>query len=105
MTFTKDFNELDERSIFVNRICQLLYNMSDRNINIAILYGTKLFADINEYVRNVYELFDSEIPLIRYYELMTYGAENFGLSDEEYEKEISSTLEACKFYYEDSRWF
>lgn len=96
----KDKDHLNYRAEFANRICKLLYDKSNGNIDKAIIDGEKLFNDLHENVRNIYELVNSQIPLMTYYELKKYDADNWGFSDEEYTINLEVTKAACKDYYE-----
>ncbi len=89
----------ERRSIFANRICKLLYEKHNGNLDDAIIDGERIFSGFNTYVRNIYELVDSEIPLIAYYELKKYGADNYGFSQAEFEQAIDNTKIACVQYY------
>lgn len=94
---------IDDRSEFANRICKLLYNKHNGNVDEAIKEGKLIFDDLHEYVRNIYELIGNEIPfeipLMYYNDLLTHGKENYDMSDEEYNKAIIDTKKACELQY------
>lgn len=90
-----------DRAGFANRICELLYIQSGYDVDKAISNGEDIFSDLNEHVRNIYELIDKYIPLMAYYELKEYGKENFDMDDNEYEEAIINTKKACDVYYKD----
>lgn len=87
------------RSGFANRICKLIHQQNGGDIDKSIKEGEYIFNDLNEFVRNIYELIDTEIPLMAYAELKEHGADNYGFSDEEYEQALESSKKACVEYY------
>ena len=89
----------DYRAGFANRICKLLYYKSNGDLNKCVKEGDNLFIDIENHVRNVYELIDSNIPLMAYYELLNDGPDNWDFTAEEYEQALLRTAKACKEYY------
>tara|TARA_R110000772_G_scaffold43995_7_gene101285 strand:+ start:11128 stop:11442 length:315 start_codon:yes stop_codon:yes gene_type:complete len=97
--FVNKLEANEGRSGFANSICKLLYTQAGGNIDKAIKEGEDLFIGLEDHVRNIYELIDSEIPLIAYYELKKYGADNWGFDDSEYDKSINNSINACKNYY------
>ena len=97
--FEKDFKKLDNRSIFANRICKLIYIKNDSNVNKSIKEAEPYFNDLYEHVRNIYELIENEIPLFAYYELAKHGADNYGFTEQEYEEAMMKIKIACNKYY------
>lgn len=97
--FEEDLEYLDGRSIFANRILQLLYEKHNGDLDKACEEAEPFFEDLEEYIRNIYELVDSEIPLYAYYRLKKYGADANDFSDEEYLEILEDTKQACKIYY------
>ena len=97
--FKTDFNNLDGRSIFANRICKLLFEKHNGDLVEAIKEAEPFFCDLEEYVRNIYELIENEIPLYAYYKIMEHGAGNWGFEEHEYQEKITKTIAACKLYY------
>ena len=91
--------ELDGRSIFVNRICKLIYDKHNGDLDKIIDEFGLIYADITEYVKNVYEL-DDEIPLIYFYRLKIYGADNYDLYESEYKEIIENVKIKCVKFYE-----
>jgi len=89
----------EDRSGFANRICKLIYNQSGNDIEKAIKEYENIFSDIDEHVENIYELIGEYIPLIAYYELKKYGADNYDFDDEEYEQALINAKTACDNYY------
>lgn len=88
-----------DRSGFANRVCKLIYNQSNNDIDKAIDNGKNIFKDFSINVRNIYELIDEYIPLIAYYELIQNGADNYDLNDEEYKHALDNCKAACFDYY------
>lgn len=99
MEFETNFKRLDGRSTFANRVLKLIYQKHNGNIDAAIIEAEPFFVDFKEYVRNIYELISTQIPLYRYYELLRDGAENYGYSEAEYEEKIEDARKACELYY------
>lgn len=93
----------NDRAGFANRICKLLYIQSGYDVDKAISDGEDIFNNLNEHVRNIYELIDKYIPLMAYYELKEYGKENFDMDGSEYEEAIINTKKACDDYYKDDK--
>lgn len=99
--FETDFENLDERSVFANRICKLIFEKHNGDLDKAITEAEPYFNDLEEFVRNIYELVENEIPLYAYYRLLEYGADNWGFDENEYQEKIEKTRNACEFYYRD----
>lgn len=92
-------DELSDRAIFANKICKLIYQKHKGDINLALEEYKDLDGYLHEYVRNIYELIQDEIPLMAYHDLIEDGASNYDLSDEEYEEAKRRCIEAAKIYY------
>lgn len=100
MQFVYNINgNLDERSIFANKICSLLVSKHNNNINIALENFDSLNANIHNFVRNVYELVDCEIPLMGLFDLLCHNADNWDFTEEEYNAAIERAYEACRNMY------
>jgi len=97
--FKKKEGEFDERSEFANRVCKLLVQKNRGNIINSLKEVETFYSDFDIHVRNIYELIDREIPLFALYELRKNGADNYGLSDEEYKAAIKRAEKACIDYY------
>ena len=97
--FETNFEELAGRSIFANHICKLIYQKNNGDVDKSIIEAEPLFDGMQEYVRNIYELIEREIPLYAYYELVKYGADNFDLSEDEYQEAKIKVRAACDLYY------
>ncbi len=70
MSFETDLENLDERSVFANRICKLIFEKHNGDLDAAIVEAEPYFNDLEEFVRNIYELVENEIPLYAYCEDM-----------------------------------
>lgn len=88
-----------DRSGFANMVCRLLYLQNGKDLDKAIKEGESIFCEFEEHVRNIYELIDDSIPLIAYYELKKYGADNWGFDEQEYTQAIENSKKACEDYY------
>lgn len=98
--FKIDFEKLDDRSIFANRICKLIYNKNKGDLQKSIEEAEPYFKGLDQFVRNIYELIEYEIPLYAYYELIKYGMDNYDFNKKEYDVAIKKTKKACILYYE-----
>lgn len=97
--FKTDLENLDERSVFANRICKLIFEKHSGDLDKAIIEAEPYFNDLEEFIRNIYELVEFEIPLYAYYRLLKYGADNWGFEENEYQEKITKTRDACRLYY------
>lgn len=99
LKFKTDLESLDERSVFANRILKLIYDKHNGDIDSAIKEIKPILDGLEEFVRNIYELIDNEIPLYHYYELLENGADDFDLTEDEYQEWLQITRKACVYYY------
>ena len=91
------FNE--HRADFANRVCKLVYNSCDNDIERAFTEIKAYHDYFEDNVRNIYELVFKYIPLFAYYEMRTNGADNYGFNDAEYKANLKLAEEACERYY------
>jgi len=97
--FIEDREALNYRSVFANDICQLLVDKNYGDISKALSQLKPIYDGLFECVDNIYELVDSEIPLVSLYRLYDLGADNWGFEKHEYKEAIEKTKKACKEYY------
>ena len=97
--FEPDLECLDDRSVFANRICKLIFQKHNGNLDKAIVEAEPIFNDLERFVRNIYELVETEIPLYAYFQLLKYGANNWRFDQNEYKQKIAKTQDACIVYY------
>lgn len=99
--FTFNLNsKKDERSVFANNVCKILVEKNKGNLNDSIKELKPIYDNFFNFVNNIYEIVDKEIPLFALYELITFGKDNWGFSEKEYQSAISRTQKACiDFYY------
>lgn len=90
---------LDRRSVFANKICSLLVSKHNGNIDAALEDFKPLNAEIHNYIRNVYELVDCEIPLMGLFDLLCYPPDNWDFTIEEHQSAIERAYEACSKMY------
>lgn len=90
----------EHRADFANRVCKLVYNKCENDIEKAVQEIEPLYDDFERNVRNVYELIGRYIPLFAFFELKKYGADNYGFDDKEYDEAIENAKKACTEYYE-----
>lgn len=93
----------DERSFLANRICKLLYNKHNGDIDAAIKDGDLIFKGLNWAVRNIGELVLNCIPLMAYDYLIRDGADNYGFTQVEYDIAIERTKAACVEFYTEGK--
>lgn len=91
--------EHESREGFANIICKLVYDRYEGNLESAVEAAEPLLEGLDRYVRNIYELVNNRIPLYALYNLKKHGADNYGLTDFEYEQAISAAEAACHEYY------
>jgi hypothetical protein len=101
----------DQRAIFANRICQLMYRDCDGNIEKIQQQHSELVKDIKNGIRNIYELIVIyySIPLLLLIEEISQDFENykenfcdeFGRypSDNEIRNYRNYLTKKCKEYY------
>lgn len=92
-------DELDSRSAFANYACDLLVAKHNRQLTETLKEVGLLREYFEEHVRNIYERCDDEIPLFGLYELMKYGKDNWGFTDEEYKDAKQTALITCNQYH------
>lgn len=97
--FETNLKNLDDRSVFANKICKLIYEKHDGDLIKSVEEATSYFVYLEQFVRNIYECIDSEVPLYAYYQLLEYGADNWDFDSTEYEEAKRKTEAACVFYY------
>lgn len=97
--YPANHNDFDPRSVFANRVCKLLVKLSGGDPLKAISGMGPMYDDFFEFVRNIYELVEHEIPLFALYELHKHDADNWGFNKEEHNKAILSAMKACENYY------
>lgn len=76
--FEAHLDVLNDRAVFANRIFKLLWQKHGGNIDEAIEEAEPFFNDLERYVRNIYEIKDTEIPLWSYAYLLENEADNWG---------------------------
>ena len=97
--FESNLGNLDRCSTFINSICKLIYDKHNGNLDSAIIEVEQYFDNSICFIKGVYDLIDTEIPLYAYYILLKYGAENYGLNESEYQHRLNTTRTACIYYY------
>lgn len=88
----------DSRAEFANKILSLLYRRYNGDLNKCI-EEEDIFTGFDEHIRNIYELISTCIPLYALYELISYGADNYGFTEEEYEEAKERCITASHLYY------
>lgn len=100
MAFKKRNTITDQRAIFANDVCDLLFGLYKSKLyNTALPEVKKFYNHFEDNIRNFYEVIDDEVPLFRLFELISHGAENYGLTNAEWEIEKLNAIKACEEYY------
>lgn len=97
---------LDDRSEFANKVFKLLYNKYKGDFENSNFKreATDLAIYLEEYVRNIYECIDREIPMMAWTNYMYYGFDSSAWDEGEMTEDQwkSIIFDACKrFYSED----
>lgn len=91
------------RSKFANAVCDLIVEKYLGENCIENSAVSDELVEIYDYfdaeVRNIYEKINTEIPLFALYELLSFGPENWGMTEEEYNIVLDMTIKACEQYY------
>lgn len=96
-------DRLDSRSNLANRIFKLIYQKHNGNLVKCIEEARPFIYDLEETVRNIYELKYNEIPFWAFYELHSSSKDKglgyFGFTPEEFDEYYNISIEACHKYY------
>lgn len=87
-----------DREDFANDVCKLLMATSNYDIEKALNKVEDFYNYFEEWVRNVYEVWE-EVPLVHLWYLLKHDASNFGITQDEYEKQIQLYRNKCIEYY------
>jgi len=98
--FETDLENLDHRSVFANRIFKLIYQKCNGDLDLATKEAELFYEELEELVRNFYEIVDTEVPLYALWYLKKHGKDNFGFTQEEFEEKIENATKACHLYYD-----
>ena len=92
----------DDRSTFANAIFKLIYNKYNGDFNNVLLLkeSSEMLGYLDDFVRNIYEVIDSEIPMMAYLQVLKYGSHGFCEWDEYSTPEALNVIESyCYKYY------
>lgn len=91
------------KAIWVNQTCKLLWQKYNGDLSSAAALRElgEFWHGAQEYVRNIYEVVNTEIPLFAYYQLkVAHGFDEYmldeGITEQMWEAEI---IKFCKKYY------
>ena len=101
-TFHKNNETLDDRSKMANMMLKLIYQKHNGDLGKCMPEVREAKDYLEEHVRNIYEVIDEQVPLIRYYDLMVLSGDinyndrvsEFG-SEENYQSAIKYAKNAC----------
>ena len=99
ITFYKYWSKVDDRSKFANKIFSLIYQKHKGDLGNCIDECEQYKFYLDEHVRNIYELVDDEIPLMRYCELINSKPEDYDLTKDEYQELLKIIEERCHWLY------
>jgi hypothetical protein len=104
--FRNDLENLDDRSKMANMMLKLIYQKHNGDLYKCLPEVRKLKCYLEEHVRNIYEVIDEQVPLIRYYDLMLLSGDKYLYartlefdSEENYQLAIKKANAACFLYY------
>lgn len=92
----------DERAIFANTVLKMLYQKYQGSlVSLTFLKElAELHVYFKEYVRNIYECVDREIPLLAWSNYMQNGFDETAFDDEITEEQWKKIIiDACEKYY------
>lgn len=92
----------DDRSKFANDIFKLIYNKYDGNfLNVLMMKEASNMVDrLDEHIRNIYEVIDSEIPMMAYVQVYKSGSKGFNEWECYSDKEALDIIESyCHKHY------
>jgi hypothetical protein len=92
----------DSRALLCNRIFKLIYQKNSGEMIASFNDASTLYDLLEDNIRNVYELIEDQIPFWAYRNLLRYGKDNYGFTEEEYETAIKNCITAIKAYYDAS---
>jgi len=74
-----NWNYLDDRAAFANAIFKLVYRKYNGDFNNVLFLDEckQMTAWLYDHVRNIYEVIQSEIPLMAYMDVLEGGADGF----------------------------
>lgn len=95
--------ECGDRADFCNKVFDIIVQKNDYDIDLSLKEAEPLFEYFDEYVYDVYEVIDSEIPLWQLHNLLLHkedhGEDNWGYTQEEYDDFLQDARNACELYY------
>lgn len=95
-----NINNFDERSVFANWCCGLLFKVyGDLDGVLASEDLQLLHKHCETNLRNVYELIGREIPLLGLYEMSQMGFEDYFMTEVEFAEHKLSYIEGCKILF------
>lgn len=97
-----EYYNSDERSEFANAIFKNLYKIykGDFNNVIFINESAKMSNHLEEYVRNIYEVIDDEIPMMAYINVLKSGSKGYNEWEQYEQQEALKVIENyCHQFY------
>lgn len=97
-----EYYNCDDRAVFANSIFKLIYQKYKGNFTNPLMLDecSKMDGYLDEHVRNIYEVVDSEIPMIAYIQVLTDGANGYGEWQSYTQSEALNIIKSyCDKYY------
>jgi len=85
--------DISDKAEFANKVLDLIFQKHDGNLTRIIedKHFIEIYNYFQEYVRNIYEVIDTDIPLFYYYELKKHGVDNYWFGDISYDEVVENT--------------
>lgn len=97
--FENDIANLDEKSIFANRICKVIYDRHNCDLDEAVYRNYLIFEAIAKSVRKIEDLIPTEVPMLSYFIVKNESATDMAITEEEKEQALARIGLICHDYY------
>jgi len=86
---------IDDRVLFANDVCKLILSKNNYDVDRSLIDVKPMYEYFHEHVRNIYEA-EEDIPLFNLYHYLKCDADNFDLTEEEYQNKIEKIKQQVK---------
>ena len=97
--FENDIANLDEKSIFANSICKVIYDRHNGDLDEDVYRNYLIFESIAKSVRKIEDLIPTEVPMLSYFIVKNESAADMAITEEEKERALARIGRACHEYY------
>ena len=97
--FENDIANLDEKSIFANRIFKVIYDRHNGDLDEAIYRNYLIFEAISKSVRKIEDLIPTEVPMLSYFIVKNESAADMAITEEEKGHALARIGRVCHDYY------